>query len=90
MANNDTATMPKLTGHSDVAPAVWLERYSMFANSKGWNPQQTLNSVGLYLADGPYTWYRQLPAPTKNNLANLQAAFTNKYNIMQHDGLAWP
>ena len=65
MANNDTATMSKFTGHSYVAPAVWLERYSMLANSKGWNPQQTLNNVGLYLADGPYTWYRQLPAATK-------------------------
>ena len=79
--------MPKFTGYNDVAPAVWLEKYAIFATSKGWNPQQTLNNVGLYLGDGPYTWYRNLPPATKNNLANLQAAFDNKY--MQHDGVEW-
>ena len=43
--------------------------------------------MALYLSDGPYTWYRQLPNATKQNLALLQAAFNTKY--AQHDGLTW-
>ncbi len=85
--DNASSTLPKFTGYNDVAPAVWLEKYAIFANSKGWNPQQTLDNVGLYLGDGPYTWYRQLPNATKRNLALLQAAFDAKY--MQHASLQW-
>ena len=86
-ADNTSYKLPKFSGYNDVAPAVWLEKYAIFANSKGWNPQQTLDNVGLYLGDGPYTWYRQLPNATKRNLALLQAAFDAKY--MQHAGLQW-
>ena len=84
---NTLVPLKKFTGYNDVAPAMWLVKYAIFANSKGWNPQQTLNNVGLYLGDGPYTWYRSLSAATKQNLALLQAAFIEKY--MQHDGLTW-
>ena len=84
---NTLVPLKKFTGYNDVAPAVWLEKYAIFANSKGWNPQQTLNNVGLYLGDGPYTWYRSLSAATKQNLALLQAAFNEKY--IQHDGVTW-
>ena len=86
-ADANNPPLKKFTGYNDVAPAVWLEKYAIFANLKGWNPQQTLNNVGLYLGDGPYTWYRGLPNGTKQNLALLQAAFNEKY--IQHDGLTW-
>ena len=86
-AEGNNPPLKKFTGYNDVAPAVWLEKYAIFANLKGWNPQQTLNNVGLYLGDGPYTWYRGLPNGTKQNLALLQAAFNEKY--VQHDGLTW-
>ena len=42
--------LKKFTSYNDVhvVPAVWLNKYAIFAISKGWNPQQTLNNVGLY------------------------------------------
>ncbi len=80
--------MPKFQGYDDVlTPAVWLEKYAIFANCKGWTPAQSLNNVGLYLGEGPYLWYRQLPQPTRRNLQQLTAAFNAKYQ--QHDGLIW-
>ncbi len=87
MANNDKATMPKFTGYSDVAPVVWLERYSMFANSKGWNPQQTLNNVGLYLADGHILGTGNCRQRQKNNLANYKLrSQTNICSMMDLHG----
>ncbi len=85
MANNDNAMMLKITGYNDVAPAEWLENYAIFANSKGWNPKQTLNNVTLYLSDDSY---RQAPfCDDKKQFAELTSCLQQKY--MQHDGLTW-
>ncbi len=83
----DSSAIPKFQGYDDVTPAVWLEKYAIFANSKGWTRAQSLNNIGLYLGEGPYLWYRQLPQVTKRNLQQLMAAFNAKYQ--QHDGLIW-
>jgi hypothetical protein len=83
----DRSKMPKFQGYNDISSAVWLEKYTIFAQSKGWTQAQSLSNVGLYLAEGPYLWYRQLPNATRRNLLQLTAAFNDKYQ--QHDGLIW-
>ena len=57
--------LKKFTGYNDVAPAVWLEKYAICANSKGWNAQQTLSNMGLYLGDGHIHYIANYLKPQK-------------------------
>ena len=41
-AEGNSPPLKKFTGYNDVAPAVWLEKYAIFANLKGWNPNKHL------------------------------------------------
>ena len=66
---------------------IWLNRFELYTDLKGWGPDQIIKAFPLFLRDAAAVWYDSLPYAHKQSFIALKKAFSDRY--FPHKTLRW-
>ena len=73
--------LPKFKGELDQDPVKWSTSFIEFMQCNGWNEQEAMASLPLYLRGTALQWFRDLPRRTINRgIPEVLAALNKQYN----------
>lgn len=74
-------------GNSSDDAGLWLRRFEIYVQLKGWGPLKALTAFPMFLRDGAAIWYDSLDSTHKLTFDKLKEAFSARFE--PHESMRW-